>query len=86
MGLMDKAGEFLNSEQGEQLSDQAIQAGSDAANRATGNKYADQIAQGGQFADDRIGAPGAQPTGTPGDVPPQEGQAPTMTEGQPPSE
>lgn len=85
MGLMDKAGEFLNSEQGEQMSDQAIQAGSDAVNNATGNKYADQVAQGGRFADDRVGQAG-QPTGEPGDVPPHEGQAPTATEGQPPSE
>ena len=55
MGLMDQAGEFLKSEQGEQISDQGIQAGADALNNATGGKYADQIAQGAQFADDKIG-------------------------------
>ncbi|KAB1662269.1 antitoxin [Pseudoclavibacter chungangensis] len=60
MGLLDDAGKFLNSDQGEQLSDQAIQAGSDAANKATGDKYAEQIGQAGQFADDHVGNEGSQ--------------------------
>lgn len=69
MGLLDNAGDFLKSDQAEQLSDQAIQAGSDAANKATGDKYADQIGQGGRFADERIGNEGRQ--GEPGQQPRQ---------------
>lgn len=55
MGLLDKANEFLNSDQGEQMSDQAIQAGADAINKATDNKFTDQVQQGAQIADDHIG-------------------------------
>ena len=55
VGLLDNAGQFLNSEQGEQMSDQAIQSGSDAVNDATGGKFSDQVTQAGQLADDRIG-------------------------------
>lgn len=85
MGLMDKAGEFLNSEQGEQMSDQAVSAGSDAINNATGNKFADQVSKGGEFVEGRVGQGDAQP-GAAGDVPPHEGQAPTTDAGQPPAE
>lgn len=60
MGLLDKANEFLGSDQGEQMSDQALQAGADAANKATGDKYSEQVGQAQQFADDRIGQQGDQ--------------------------
>lgn len=70
MGLMDKANEFLNSEQGEQMTDQALQTGADAANKVTGGKFADQIAQGQAIADDKLGMPNAQQ------------QAPDMTAGE----
>lgn len=59
MGLMDKANEFLGSEQGEQLSDQALQQGADRVNEMTGGQHGDKIAQGQQMADDRLGQPGA---------------------------
>lgn len=65
MGLMDKAGEFLNSEQGEQVSDQALQAGADAVNNATGNQYADQVEQVRAFADDKVGQQGTPAEGNP---------------------
>lgn len=55
MGLMDKANEFLNSEQGEQMSDQALQGAAGKANEMTGGKLADQISQGQQAADLRVG-------------------------------
>lgn len=55
MGLMDKAGEFLNSDKGEEISDQALQTGADAANKATGDKFADQAGQAQQVADGKVG-------------------------------
>lgn len=59
MGLMDKANDFLKSEQAEQVSDQAIQAGGDMADKATGGKYAEQIDQAQVFADEHVGMPNA---------------------------
>lgn len=60
MGLMDKANEFLGSDKGEEMSDQGLQAGADAANNLTGDKYSDQVGQAQQFADDKIGQSGDQ--------------------------
>lgn len=59
MGLMDKANDFLNSEKGEEITDQALQTGADAANKVTGGKYADHIAHGQHMADERLGMPNA---------------------------
>ncbi len=53
--LEKKAGQFLDSEQGEQRSDQALQRAEQFADERTGNKYDDQIEKAEQFADDHIG-------------------------------
>lgn len=37
------------------MSDQALERGGDAADKATGGKYADQTGKGQQAADERIG-------------------------------
>ncbi|MBN6777213.1 antitoxin [Pseudoclavibacter alba] len=58
MGLMDKANEFLGSEQGEQASDQALQGAADFANERTGGQHGEQIQQAQQFLDDKIGQQG----------------------------
>jgi hypothetical protein len=42
-------------EQVEKVSDQAVERGRDAADKATGGKYADQTDKGQQAADERIG-------------------------------
>lgn len=60
MGLMDKANEFIGSEQGEQVSDQGLQAAADFANERTGGQHGEQIQQGQQFLDDKIGQQGQQ--------------------------
>lgn len=40
--LVNKGKDALNSEQGEQISDQVIQGGGDAFDKATGGKFAEQ--------------------------------------------
>ncbi|MCU1668125.1 MAG: antitoxin [Blastococcus sp.] len=54
-GLGDKAKEFLDSEQGEQRSDQALDKAADFADEKTGNKYDQQIDKGRDVADERLG-------------------------------
>lgn len=44
-----------NPDKVEELSDQAIERGGDAIDSATGGKFSEQIDQGQQMADDRIG-------------------------------
>jgi hypothetical protein len=39
----------------EKLSDQAVERGGDAADRATGDKYGDQVDKAQKSADERIG-------------------------------
>ena len=57
-GLGDKAKGFLDSDKGEQVSDQALDKGGDLADQKTGGQHASQIDKGRDFADDRIGQPG----------------------------
>jgi hypothetical protein len=54
-GLGDKAKEFLDSEQGEQRSDQALDKAAEFADEKTGNKYDQQIDKGRDVADERLG-------------------------------
>lgn len=72
MGLMDQAKDFANSEQGEQMTDQAMQTAADAANTATGGQHADKIAQGQQAADGRIGLEGQAAAGDGQEIGPGE--------------
>lgn len=54
-GLFDQAKKFLNSEQGEKISDQVLDRASEAADKATGGKHHDQIASGRDTADKHLG-------------------------------
>lgn len=55
--MKDKAQEFAdeNPEKVEEYSDKGIQAGGGKIDEATGGKFGDQVQQGEQMADDRIG-------------------------------
>lgn len=58
MGLDDltnKAKDASNSDKGEKISDQGLDKASDAANNVTGGKFEDQINQGRDGADDKLG-------------------------------
>lgn len=60
MGLDDLAKQAKKAadehpEQAEKFSDQAIEHGGDAADKATGDKYAEQLDKGQQAADERVG-------------------------------
>jgi hypothetical protein len=57
-GLGDKAKDFLNSDKGEQVSDQALDKAGDLADEKTGGTHDAQIDKGRDLADDRIGRPG----------------------------
>ena len=63
MSFFDSAKEKLQElaadhpDQVEQLSDQAITHGGDAADRVTGGKFAEQVDQGQLKADEAIGQP-----------------------------
>ena len=61
MGILDNAKDALGGDQVEQHSDNLIQQGTDKINDATGNKYADQVNQGAEFADGKIGNDGQTP-------------------------
>ena len=54
-GLGDKAKDALNSEQGEQRSDQALDKAEQVADDKTGGKYDQQSDKVGDMADQRIG-------------------------------
>jgi hypothetical protein len=54
-GLADKAKNALNSEKGEQQSDQALDKAAQFADERTGGSHADQIEKGRDMADQRIG-------------------------------
>jgi MT0933-like antitoxin protein len=54
-GLADKAKNALNSEQGEQRSDQALDKAEQLADEKTGGKYDQQVDKGRDLADQRIG-------------------------------
>jgi hypothetical protein len=61
MGLLDDAKEKLtnlvndNPDKVEEFSDKGLDAAADKANDLTGGKYADQIQQGRDTADEKIG-------------------------------
>ncbi|HEV7212430.1 MAG TPA: antitoxin [Blastococcus sp.] len=57
-GLGDKAKDFLDSEQGEKRSDQALDKAAEFADEKTGGTYDEQIDKGRDAADDRIGRSG----------------------------
>jgi hypothetical protein len=54
-GLGDKANDFAKSEKGEELSDAALDKGGDAADKASGGKFGDQIDAGQEAADKKVG-------------------------------
>jgi hypothetical protein len=62
-GLADKAKNALDSEQGEQRSDQALDKAEQLADEKTGGKYDQQTDKAGDLADQRIGQ---QDAGQPG--------------------
>ncbi|MCL2514484.1 MAG: antitoxin [Microbacteriaceae bacterium] len=59
MGFLDDAinqgKDFLGTDQGEQISDNVLNAAAEKANDLTGGKFSDQIQQGEQAADGAIG-------------------------------
>jgi hypothetical protein len=55
-GIGDKAKDFLSSDKGEQVSDNALDKAGDAADKATGGKHGDQIDKAEQTADTKIGS------------------------------
>ncbi|WP_448628600.1 antitoxin [Geodermatophilus sp. URMC 64] len=59
-GLGDKAKDALNSEQGEQRSDQALDKAEQFADEKTGGKFDQQTDKAGDVADQRLGQEGAQ--------------------------
>ncbi|MGY1623830.1 antitoxin [Geodermatophilus sp. SYSU D00965] len=54
-GFADKAKDALNSEQGEQRSDQALDKAEQFADDKTGGKFDQQTDKAGDLADQRIG-------------------------------
>ncbi|MDN5587006.1 MAG: antitoxin [Brevibacterium sp.] len=59
MGLDDltnKAKDAMNSEKGEEFSDQGLDKAADFANEKTGGKFEDQIDQGRDGADENLGS------------------------------
>jgi hypothetical protein len=57
--LGKKAQEFLDSEQGERRSDDALDKAEEFLDKRTGGKYTDQIAKGRDLADDHVGREGS---------------------------
>lgn len=53
--LKSKASEALNSDKGEELSDQALGRAADVANNVTGGKFGDQVEQARDAADSQLG-------------------------------
>lgn len=54
-GLGDAAGNFLNSDKGEEISDGALDKASDAASAKLGDSHEDQIDKVREAADSKIG-------------------------------
>ena len=50
-----KAQEFLKSDKGEEISDKVLDGGAAVANKVTGNKHAEKIANARETADKHIG-------------------------------
>jgi hypothetical protein len=59
-GLGDKAKNALDSEQGEQRSDQALDKAEQFADEKTGGKFDQQTDKAGDLADRRLGQPDGQ--------------------------
>lgn len=53
--MKDKASQFLDSDKGEQLSDQGLEKAEQFADQRTGGEHSEQIQKGEQFADEHIG-------------------------------
>lgn len=53
--LVNKGKEALNSEQGEQISDQVLDGAEGLANKVTGDKFEDQVSQGRDAVDGFLG-------------------------------
>ena len=53
-GLFDKAQEFLKSDKGEEVSDQALDKAAQIASERTGGGHDEQIEKARQAADERI--------------------------------
>ncbi|MEX3563190.1 antitoxin [Corynebacterium phoceense] len=58
MGIFDKAKDALNSDKGEQISDQALDKGAEFATGKLGENKADQIDSARDKADEHIGKQG----------------------------
>ncbi len=58
--LVNQGKEALNSEQGEQISDNVLDGAADAANKVTGGKFEEQVSQGREAADGFLGEQGQQ--------------------------
>lgn len=54
-GLFDKAKDLVNSEQGEKVSDQALDRAADIAAKKTGGEHDEQIRSARDTADKRLG-------------------------------
>ncbi|WP_369136864.1 antitoxin [Modestobacter versicolor] len=54
-GLGDKAGEFLNSDKGEQASDKGLDKAGQVADQKTGGNHDAQIDKGRDLADGKLG-------------------------------
>jgi MT0933-like antitoxin protein len=63
-GWADKAKDALNSEQGEERSDQALDKAEQFADQKTGDKYDNQIDKARDMADERIGQTDPEQPGT----------------------
>lgn len=53
--LTNKAKDALNSDKGEEISDQGLDKAADIANDVSGGKFGDQINQGRDAADGQVG-------------------------------
>jgi hypothetical protein len=54
-GIADKAGDFLNSDKGEKVSDAGLDKAGDAADKATGGGHSEQIDKATEAADKKVG-------------------------------
>ena len=55
-GIADKAGDFLNSDKGEKVSDAGLDKAGDAADKATGGGHSEQIDKATEAADKKVGS------------------------------
>jgi len=55
-GIGDKAGDFLKSDKGEQISDGVLDKAGDKADAATGGGHKDQVDKAQQAADTKLGS------------------------------